>query len=153
MTPSDIKGLRYFGSWASGSGHAECVAAALDAGMDANLCDPDGKSPLYIASSVGDPDSVALLLDCGADVDREDFEGRTPSYVASERGHVQVGGPDHSPKYFSMLQCEQDIPSADLTAFFQTLKPGRIKTRSSKHISIFRQHSGKHNPFGRLPKP
>jgi ankyrin repeat protein len=55
-----------------------------------NLCDEDGKSPLYIASEEGECDVVKSLLSSGADINLCDEDGKSPLYIASFNGECDV---------------------------------------------------------------
>jgi ankyrin repeat protein len=47
-------------------GHCDVVKCLLSSGADINLCDKQGKSPLFIASKEGKCDVVKCLLSSGA---------------------------------------------------------------------------------------
>ena len=49
-------------------GNCDVVKCLLSSGADINLCDKDGKSPLFAASEKGKCDVVQCLLSSGADI-------------------------------------------------------------------------------------
>ena len=61
----------------------ESVAAALDAGADADARNGNGDTALHIAASRGLEDIVALLAEHGAALDARNGNGQTPLGVAS----------------------------------------------------------------------
>jgi ankyrin repeat protein len=50
--------------------------------------DPDGCTPLHVASSAGNSIASQLLIDAGADVDATDIDGATPLHKACANGHI-----------------------------------------------------------------
>jgi ankyrin repeat protein len=61
-------------------------------GADVNAPDPDGNTPLHVASERGRLIVVRMLLDGGAKVDALDSNGKTPLYVALMNGRTQLAG-------------------------------------------------------------
>jgi len=59
-------------------GDTEALKALVDAGMDVNLQNRYGWTPLHIAIRRNHRDMVEYLLDNGADIDRADAVGWTP---------------------------------------------------------------------------
>ena len=60
------------------------IAAVLAAGIDPNLANDRGFTPLHYAAATDCADCVAALLKAGADVSARRFDGRTPLHHASE---------------------------------------------------------------------
>jgi ankyrin repeat protein len=72
------------------------IGALLAAGADPNLPDPDGISPLLIATENLHFDVAAFLLKKGASPNQWDWWGRTPLYAAVDMHTLPTGGrPDH----------------------------------------------------------
>jgi ankyrin repeat protein len=59
-----------------------CVDVLLEKGVDINLPDPDGVSPLLIAVMNANWDLAKRLIDAGADVDQWDIFGEGPLFTA-----------------------------------------------------------------------
>lgn len=73
------------------SGMCTRVGAPVgDAGMEVDLPDESGYTPLFIAAERGYLDSVAMLMSAGADHTRATKRGKTVLYAAVERGHLGV---------------------------------------------------------------
>lgn len=69
------------------AGDRAAVAEQLRAGADPNERDPDGLTPLMVASGYGEPQIVELLLDAGADVLAvEPRMGATALHKAAQSG-------------------------------------------------------------------
>lgn len=78
--------------YAARQGCVECAKHLLDAGADANLADPQGITPLAMATNNFKFDMAALLLERGANPNRWDFWGRTPLYMAVDLNTLPHGG-------------------------------------------------------------
>ncbi|CAE7037227.1 Ank2 [Symbiodinium sp. CCMP2592] len=77
-------------------GHTEIVQLLLTARADKDACNIDGRTPLWLASSLNFPDVVRLLLSAGAD----------PNFVVlagSYGRHVALGGLDCSGPTWKLL--------------------------------------------------
>lgn len=61
----------------------------LDAGVDPNLTDKYGETPIFNAVKEDEPDLIELLLSYGADVNHKNREGQTPVIVASQNRNRQ----------------------------------------------------------------
>ena len=73
------------------SGMCTRVGAPIgDDGMEVDLPDESGYTPLFIAAERGYLDSVAMLMSAGADHTRATKRGKTVLYAAVERGHLGV---------------------------------------------------------------
>lgn len=85
-------------------GNVEITRVLLNSGLDINMTDPKGQSPLLLASGVlpieepenfvqrfgGSFECVRLLTEQGADVNVVDAEGVTPLAVVAKRGDVRT---------------------------------------------------------------
>jgi uncharacterized protein len=82
--------------YAARAGCSACAKALVEGGADINLTDPDGETPLLIATENFHFDLAAYLLGRGANPNRWDFWGRTPLYAAVDLNSLPYGGrPDH----------------------------------------------------------
>ncbi len=70
----------------------ECVRILLEAHADKNLTDPDGITPMLMATTNFNFDVAALLIQSGADVNKWDMWGRSPLYAAVDLNTLPVGG-------------------------------------------------------------
>jgi ankyrin repeat protein len=59
-------------------------------GIDVNLADQDGRTPLMLAIQDGDLPTVQALLSHGANVNATDNDGWTPLMSAAEYGHLPI---------------------------------------------------------------
>lgn len=76
---------------ASKAGYSAVVRQLLDDGVDPNLTDQRGRSPLWLAAANGCKSVVQTLLHTGAvDMERKCENGRSPLFVAVENGHQAV---------------------------------------------------------------
>jgi ankyrin repeat protein len=67
------------------------VALLLQRGVNVNVRNSRGQTPLHIAAQNGQLDVVRLLLASQQiDVNARDQQGSTPLHLASEKGHVEV---------------------------------------------------------------
>lgn len=67
-------------------GDAQNVRYYLCKGLDANLLDRDGRTPIFYAAASGSLATVQVLIDAGADVRIEDKEGkRARDYTDDEK--------------------------------------------------------------------
>jgi ankyrin repeat protein len=62
----------------------------IAAGVDPNMIDINGNSPLHIASSGGMRSLVVALLSAGADPNAVNREHRNPLHLAASHGHAEV---------------------------------------------------------------
>jgi ankyrin repeat protein len=65
-------------SWVIRSGQREAVPLLLQAGLDPDIPDDDGRSPLHLAAAAADAAVVDQLLRAGASVNAFDQDARTP---------------------------------------------------------------------------
>ena len=63
---------------AARAGNASQVRGLLEAGIDPNITDEHGNTPLMMAANRGDLASVDMLLYAGADVNAKGRDGVTP---------------------------------------------------------------------------
>lgn len=59
-------------------------------GADVNAPDPDGDTPLHVASARGRLIVARMLLDGGAKINAPNRDGKTPLYVALMKGRTQL---------------------------------------------------------------
>lgn len=95
--------------YAARQGCVECLEVLVGAGADVNLADPDGVSPLLVATLNAHFDSAAWLLEHGADVDKWDRWGRSTLYAAVDYNTIPRGG-------------RADLPSLDTTTSLQLIE-------------------------------
>ncbi len=68
----------------------EAVKALLDVkGINVELQDNAGRTPMHIAAQVGCVEAITLLLEAGAAIDPTDSKGMTPLHVAAIRERVE----------------------------------------------------------------
>ncbi|KAF7590226.1 hypothetical protein BBP40_003110, partial [Aspergillus hancockii] len=73
------------------TGPERVVALLLQRGVNVNVRNSRGQTPLHIAAQNGQLGVVRLLLASQQiDVDARDQQGSTPLHMASEKGHVEV---------------------------------------------------------------
>ena len=71
-------------------GDIEVACSLLRSGVDINVLDSGGSSPLHRASQSGHTEIVRLLLEHNADVDFPTRRRETPLFLASCDGHVHI---------------------------------------------------------------
>jgi hypothetical protein len=71
-------------------GDTDRLAAYVDAGVDANLCNDSGDSLVMLAAYHGHAATVSALLARGADPDRANDRGQSPLAGAVFKGEVEV---------------------------------------------------------------
>jgi uncharacterized protein len=72
------------------AGHAQRLAAYVDAGVPVDLTDASGNTLLMLAAYHGHAATVAVLADRGADVDRLNDRGQSPLAGAVFKGEDEV---------------------------------------------------------------
>jgi len=78
--------------YAARKGCLQCAETLLKAGADKDLTDPDGVSPLLLATLNFNFDIAALLVQRGANVNKWDTWGRSPIYAAVDMNTLPTGG-------------------------------------------------------------
>lgn len=78
--------------YAARKGCLDCAQYLLAGGADVNLTDPDGVSPLLLATLNFNFDVAALLVKHRAEVDKWDMWGRSALYAAVDLNTLPVGG-------------------------------------------------------------
>ncbi|KAM7185051.1 potassium channel AKT1 [Naviculisporaceae sp. PSN 640] len=75
---------------AASDGDVDKVAELISLGMDVNIRDRWGWSPLSMCGYGGHKAVARILLDHGADLDIVDVDGDTPTSLAAQRGHAEL---------------------------------------------------------------
>ncbi|XP_030067744.1 ankyrin repeat and SAM domain-containing protein 3 isoform X2 [Microcaecilia unicolor] len=76
--------------YASYIGHDTIVHLLLEAGVDVNVCTPEGKTSLMLASSCGNESVAYFLLQQGAKLEMKDSQGWTALFHCTSAGHQQM---------------------------------------------------------------
>ena len=71
-------------------GDAETVRLFLTAGMNPNVKDKDGMTPLLVAADKGHTATVQVLLEKGADPNVKGMDGFTALTMAADKGHTAI---------------------------------------------------------------
>ena len=72
-------------------GNIEAVKHHLDAGVDVNVKDEGGETPLHVAALMNNAEVAELLIDEGAEVNAKGvLDGNTPLHWAAWNGHTEV---------------------------------------------------------------
>jgi ankyrin repeat protein len=69
-------------SWAIRRGKTHAVPALLALGLDPNVPDTDGQTPLHLTVTAYSIDALSALLAAGARVDEKNFAEETPLALA-----------------------------------------------------------------------
>ncbi len=69
-------------AWAIRTGRYPAVPLLLEAGLDPDVPDNDGETPLHLAVQSGAVETVDALLRSGASVDEANFDAQTPLEIA-----------------------------------------------------------------------
>ena len=70
-------------AWSALHGQTEVVRLLIESGVDVNIKNGDGATPLHSAAFLGRVDVAKLLLENGADIKARDNDGATPADVLS----------------------------------------------------------------------
>lgn len=121
--------------YAAREGCLKCVEALLQAGANPDMADPEGVTPLIMATINFHFDTAKVLLERGANPNKWDWWGRTPLYSAVDVNTIPYGGrPDRpsldrttSLELIEMLLKLGANPNARLKLFppFRALGPDR----------------------------
>ncbi|MGE0447266.1 MAG: ankyrin repeat domain-containing protein, partial [Vicinamibacterales bacterium] len=95
----------------------DAVAALADAGADLDARDPDGFTPVILATLSGNYDVAALLLERGAGLNTADISGRTPLYAAVDMNTYEYSMNRPTPKPSGRMS------AVDLVKFILARKP------------------------------
>ena len=106
-------------------GDTATLAAYVDAGVPANLCNDKGDTLVMLAAYHGHPQAVSALLERGADPDRPNDRGQTPLAGAVFKGERAVidalldGGADPIAGIPSAVDTARMFGLDDLIALFE----------------------------------
>jgi uncharacterized protein len=106
-------------------GDTSTLAAYVDAGVPANLCNHKGDTLVMLAAYHGHPRTVAALLERGADPDRANDRGQTPLAGAVFKGEREVigvllnGGADPTAGTPSAIETAQMFGNDALVTLFE----------------------------------
>jgi hypothetical protein len=106
-------------------GDTATLAAYVDAGVPANLCNDKGDTLVMLAAYHGHPQAVSALLERGADPDRPNDRGQTPLAGAVFKGERAVidalldGGADPTAGIPSAVDTARMFGLDDLVALFE----------------------------------
>jgi uncharacterized protein len=106
-------------------GDTGTLAAYVDAGVPANLCNDKGDTLVMLAAYHGHPQAVSVLLERGADPDRPNDRGQTPLAGAVFKGERAVidalldGGADPTAGIPSAVETARMFGLDDLVALFE----------------------------------
>jgi ankyrin repeat protein len=106
-------------------GDTGALAAYVDAGVPANLCNDKGDTLVMLAAYHGHPQAVSALLERGADPDRPNDRGQTPlagAVFKGERAVIEVlldGGADPTVGMPSGVETARMFGLDDLVALFE----------------------------------
>ena len=107
-------------------GDTGTLAAYVDAGVPANLCNDNGDTLVMLAAYHGHPQTVAALLERGAGPDRPNDRGQTPLAGAVFKGERTVieallhGGADPTAGTPSAVETARMFGNDDLVALFES---------------------------------
>jgi uncharacterized protein len=107
-------------------GDTATLAAYVNAGVPANLCNHKGDTLIMLAAYHGHPRTVAALLERGADPDRPNDRGQTPLAGAVFKGEREViealldGGADPTAGTPSAVDTARMFGNADLITLFES---------------------------------
>ena len=106
-------------------GDTATLAAYVDAGVPANLCNDKGDTLVMLAAYHGHPQAVSALLERGADPDRPNDRGQTPLAGAVFKGERAVidalhdGGADPTAGIPSAVETARMFGLDDLVTLFE----------------------------------
>jgi hypothetical protein len=106
-------------------GDTDTLAAYVDAGVPANLCNDKGDTLVMLAAYHGHPQTVSVLLARGANPDRPNDRGQTPLAGAVFKGERAVieallaGGANPAEGIPSAVETARMFGLDDLVALFE----------------------------------
>lgn len=74
------------------SGCSTILDLLVRAGVDVNVCDSDGNTPLHLAAREGKAEAVVRLIELGGHSDARNSEGKMPCHLSVRRGDVATTG-------------------------------------------------------------
>ena len=98
----DHEAYQWFFAYSCESGRTEEVRAAIEAGIDINLCNDDGYPVLHLACAYGHMKIVQALVRAGADLETRDCLSSTPLMTAAKGG---LFGPSPANKLDQVVKC------------------------------------------------
>lgn len=75
---------------AAQKGDTDTIETLLDRGVDVNVEDKLGNTPLFYAAKIGDTPTLDLLLEHRAHIDNQNKAGATPLMIAAKYGHEHI---------------------------------------------------------------
>ncbi|MEM6689565.1 MAG: ankyrin repeat domain-containing protein [Planctomycetota bacterium] len=90
---TDVAGGKFYDTLlllATAESDAEFVKLLVEYGVDVQVGDDEGRTPLHIACSLGDSEKVLTLIDAGADVNVANQNEATPYAFAMAKGHDEI---------------------------------------------------------------
>ncbi|MDP6893380.1 MAG: ankyrin repeat domain-containing protein, partial [Verrucomicrobiota bacterium] len=75
---------------AAREGNLNIVIQQLNTGVDVNLANESGDTPITYAAFMGHLEIVDLLIEKGAKVNAKGLAGWTPLHLAAQRGHKKI---------------------------------------------------------------
>ncbi|XP_076071555.1 uncharacterized protein LOC143042935 [Mytilus galloprovincialis] len=97
LSESDITVIREYNTIENNSLIGACqngdlskVISLIKRGVDINITDSDGDTPLSLSCMHGHIDIVNLLIDKGCDIHKPNIEGKTPLMNACYQGHLPI---------------------------------------------------------------
>ncbi|XP_065584441.1 serine/threonine-protein phosphatase 6 regulatory ankyrin repeat subunit A-like [Artemia franciscana] len=75
---------------AASIGCTQAVESILKSGIDVNIRNSYGETPLYLAALEGHTETVECLVQSGADLNIKSWQGKTPLHVAAWNGHTET---------------------------------------------------------------
>ena len=76
--------------WAAHFGNTEIVLALISLGVDVDVQDDEGSTPLHVATVEGHLQTAQVLVMAGARIDIKDYNGFTPLYIAARLDNLRI---------------------------------------------------------------
>jgi len=117
-------------AWSIRSGMSQAVPLLLSAGLDPNVPDCDGETPLRLAMFAGASDAVNALVEAGADLDAGNFDGKKP--LEDEPRSAGAAGREGQNRMFE--RAADAVVSGDAAKLRELLdeEPSLIQARSPR---------------------